>query len=82
MAEMVEGRIVELDEAAGLKLMQMSFGRKMEQGVVLQWLEAAYLTERRLLVVKDYEKILTVEDLIAEPKEKDDGKNSNIFTHA
>ena len=68
MAELINGRIVETDQAAGLKLMQMSFGRKMEQGVVLEWLEAAYLTERKLLEVKDGGKVLSVEELTAEPK--------------
>ena len=72
MAELIQGRIVETDAPAGLKLMQMGFGRKLEQGVVLEWLEAAYLTERKLLEVKDGGKIMSAEELIAEPKKKEE----------
>ncbi len=67
MAELIQGRIVETEPAGGLKLMQMGFGRKTENGVELHWLEAAYLSERKLLEVKDGKKILTWQDLTAEP---------------
>ena len=67
MAEYENGRVVESDQTAGLKLLQMGFGRKMENGVALHWLEAAYLVERKLLEVKDGGKTLTWQELIAEP---------------
>lgn len=70
MAEYANWRVVESDLAAGLKLMQMGFGRKMENGVVLEWLEAAYLLEKKLLEVRSGKKALTLEDLLAEPKKK------------
>ena len=67
MAELIEGRIVETDPAAGLKLLQMGFGLRMENGVALHWLEAAYLAERKRLEVNDGAKTLGWQDLIAEP---------------
>lgn len=66
MAELIEGRVVETDTAGGLKLLQMGFGLKMESGVALHWLEAAYLVERKLLEVKDGAKMLSWQELIAE----------------
>ncbi len=72
MAVLIEGRIIETDQTGALKLLQMGFGRKMENGVMLEWLEAAYLVERKLLEVKEGEKTLTWQDLIAEPAKKPD----------
>ena len=74
MAEYENGRVVESDQTAGLKLLQMGFGRKMENSVVLDWLEAAYLLEKKLLEVRSGKKTLTLDDLLAEPSKKNKNK--------
>lgn len=53
MALAHNGLILETDELAGKKLLQMGFGRQTENGVRLHPLEAAYLVEKKLLSVSD-----------------------------
>jgi len=93
MAEFINNRIIEKDAALGAKLLSMGMGKNGEDGVHLQWQEAAFLTERGLLEVKMGAKNLSADDLIAEPKEggktkaakegkgkeKEKTKNTNIM---
>ncbi len=70
MAELHSGRIIERDEVMGAKLLSMGIGRKGEEGVILEWLEAAYLVERKLLQVIEGKKVLALEDIISEPEQE------------
>ena len=66
MAIYKEGQVLESDEARGVKLLQMGFGRQTAKGVSLHLLEAAYLTEKNLLHAMDSHHTLTVKDLLGE----------------
>ncbi len=70
MAELHSGRIIERDEVMGAKLLSMGIGRKGEEGIILEWLEAAYLVERKLLQVMEGKKTLSLEDIISEPEQE------------
>ncbi|VVB57103.1 Uncharacterised protein [uncultured archaeon] len=70
MAEFEKGRIIERDAAVGAKLLSMGMGKKGEEGVGLEWLEAAFLVERKLLQVKEGQKVLTLDDLLAGPEKE------------
>ena len=72
MAELQNGRIIESDAATGAKLLSMGMGKKGEAGVILEWQEAAFLTERKLLEVRDGKKTLALEDLLMEPEKETD----------
>ncbi len=71
MAEYEKGRAIERDAAAGARLLSMGIGKKGEDGVVLEWPEAAFLVERKLIEVREGKKALALEDFLAEPKERE-----------
>jgi tRNA splicing endonuclease len=72
MAEFANGKIIEKDKAKGDELLSMGVGKKSEEGVVLHWLEAAFLAQKKLIEVKNQGKTMKLEDFLNYKDEKDE----------
>ena len=68
MAEYEKGRAIERDAPLCAKLLSMGMGKKGEDGVALEWPEAAFLVERKLIEVRDGKKTLALEDFLKDEK--------------
>ena len=63
MATCLKGRIIESEEKLGREILAAGFGRRAENGVELNALEAAFLCERKIIEVHEGKKTLEVQEI-------------------